>query len=145
MRSIRQCLCLLLMCLYTVCGFATQEIIVSDPWIAEAPPNAKVMAAYMRIDNHSAQARRLLAIKNDYGLQVALHRSIERGGIVIMKPVNDIMLPANGHLLLTPGGYHAMIHAPARDYRQGNHLQMSLQFADGTMIRIVAEVKRRLR
>jgi len=134
---------MLLACVYltTGCGSDFDDISVSDPWIAEAPPTATVMAAYMRIDNHSDRTRRLLSISGPRELQIALHHTSDTHGMLRMNQVDTLEIPANGQVLLAQGGYHLMIHGSAANYRSSSKMELNLMFEDGMIVPVIATVK----
>ena len=60
--------------LFLVSGISLAgDIVVEDAWIQDAPPAAKVMAAYMRIVNRSDSAVTVEAVKSDRFGAVDIH------------------------------------------------------------------------
>ena len=101
-----------------------QEISVHAPWVRQPPPSARVAAGYMRIDNPTAAADRLLAVESDAAARVEIHEMEEVDGIMRMREVEGgLELPAAGHVELEPGGYHLMLMEPREGLAAGQRVQ----------------------
>lgn len=71
-----------------------------------------------------------------------LHRSImDSGGMMTMKPVKSIPVPANGTVLLKPGGYHVMLIGLKKPLVSGSTFRLVLTFASSGKKTVVATVR----
>lgn len=113
-----------------------------DPWVREAPPGAQALAGYLSIANHGPAARKLVGADcPDFG-RVELHRSVIENGMARMLPQEFMPIPAGGRLELKPGDYHLMLIAPKRALREGDVVEVTLRFDDGSTQTVSMPVKK---
>lgn len=99
---------------------------VTDPWIAEAPPGAQVMAGYLRLHNHSREALRCDGVSgSDFGAG-EIHRTVVEDGRSRMLPGQQIEVAAGGSVDLAPGGLHLMLFRPQRELSSGTRTTLVL-------------------
>jgi hypothetical protein len=132
----------LLLCLTSLSAYAAARIEVHEPWVREAPPNVKVLAAYLTVHNHSSKTMTLKAISSpDFG-QVEMHRTEQQDGMTRMVAVKQVMLSPNGSVAFAPGGMHVMLMQPKKGFRAGDKIHLTLSFSDGSSVQVVAPVKK---
>ena len=124
-----------------VCALATSHAVladnkleIDDAWIAEAPPVSSVMAAYMEIENETAQDRQAIAIQCREFERAEFHRTVDKEGMASMEHQQTLNIPARSELELEPGGYHVMLFNPARHLLAGDTTQCSIEFDNGKII-----------
>jgi copper(I)-binding protein len=121
---------------------AAESLSVKDAWIREAPANANALGAFGAIENHTANARVLVAAQSAAAQKVQLHKSLMENGIHKMVPVDAIEVPANGEVKLQPGGLHIMLINPVKPVKAGDKVEITLEFKDGTKMPVKFEVRR---
>jgi len=62
-------------------------IAVENAWVREAPPNTKVLAAYLKIQNHTAKKRSISAVTSTQFEKIEIHLSTNIDGVVKMKAI----------------------------------------------------------
>ena len=83
---------------------------VVHPWSRATAPSQKAGSVYLRIENTSDQPDRLVGVESELADVTSLHTIIRDGDVIKMRPVKGgIAVPANGHVLLAPGGVHVML------------------------------------
>ena len=122
-------------------GHADDSIIIQNAWIPEAPPNAKVMAGYMTIENKSSRPRKLLSISSEQFKKVLMHKIEMHGDIMKMTPQEELEIPAQGSISLQPGGYHLMLMGPFSVLREGDKVTATLQFDNNQSMQIHLSVR----
>lgn len=120
---------------------AGDSIIVYDSWIRSAPPNAKVLAAYMYIMNESVEPRSLTAVSSSRFEKVEMHRTELHDGMIKMVSQKQLDIPAGGSLLLEPGGYHLMLIKPKSVPKAGDKVKLELYFDNGSILKVKASVR----
>jgi copper(I)-binding protein len=116
----RATLCLVLMML-APCATA-DGLELRDPWIRAAPPSAQALAGYVELANTGSMPMRVTAASSpDFGA-VELHEMRMDGGVMRMRALDVIELPAGGSVRLAPGGNHLMLMRPARGLRGGDRV-----------------------
>ncbi len=121
---------------------AVAEVTVSDAWIREAPPSARTMAGYMVLHNDGARPRALVGAKADGFARAMVHQTLEQDGIAKMVHRMRVDIAAHGRVEFAPGGYHLMLMKPARRLVAGDHVPVTLRFADGGELALDFEVRR---
>lgn len=122
-------------------ALAADSIIVYDSWIRSAPPNAKVLAAYMYIMNESAEPRSLTAVSSSSFEKVEMHRTELHDGMMRMVNQKQLHIPAGESLLLEPGGYHLMLIKPKSVPKAGDKVKLQLYFDNGMILQVKAPVR----
>jgi len=115
---------------------------VRDAWVREAPPMAKVLAAYLQLHNHADETRTLVGVESAAFQRVELHRSRQQDGVASMAPAAKIVIAAHGKIAFQPGGLHIMLIGPVTRLKAGDTVPLELRFADGRSVSISAEVRR---
>ena len=101
-------------------SFAQSSLTFKQPWIAEAPPVSKVLAAYMEITNNTDKTIVITAISSEDFSRIEFHRTIHENDIAKMQHQESLSRPAHGSLKLEQGSYHLMLFNPARALRAGS-------------------------
>jgi hypothetical protein len=122
-------------------GMADQ-ISVIDPHVRLAPPGAKVTAAFMTLRNASGRAAPMVTAGSAVAKVTELHNHINDGGVMRMRQVKEIVVPAQGEVLLKPGSYHVMLIDMQAPLKDGDVVAITLGFADGSSKIVEAPVKK---
>lgn len=127
-----------LLCLATVSASAADKLDVIDPWVREAPPNASVIGAFMKLHNPADHAVVVKGVSSPVAGSMQIHRTIMEGGMARMVQQEELIVPAHGEVALQPGGFHLMLfglqHVPVK----GEKVEISLTFADGSVQQVTA-------
>jgi len=111
---------------------AMNGIVIHDPWIRSAPPNAPALGAFMRVHNNTNQEIKLISVYTEGYKDIQLHRTIDDNGMMKMVEQKFMPIPANGKLHLEPGSWHVMLINPVRVPKEGEIVALKLQFDDGS-------------
>lgn len=111
-------------------------------WVREAPPNATAMAGYAVINNSSAQELNLVSATSPSFNSIEFHRSIQKDGMFRMIRQETLALPAHGTLELKPGDFHLMLMSPKQALRDGDKVEITLNWSDGQQMEITLPVKK---
>ncbi|WP_455366339.1 copper chaperone PCu(A)C [Kaarinaea lacus] len=135
---------ILLMCLlaYNAAAYSDSGMMVKDAWVREAPPNAKVLAAYMTIENHTAKEKILVSVTSEAFNKIEIHKTINKGGMATMEQQKELAIATHGKVTLEPGGLHLMLFNPGSALKAGDNVTFTLKFADGSTTMITANVKK---
>jgi periplasmic copper chaperone A len=124
--------------------YAGSEIEVTNAWVREAPPGARMLAAFMVIRNSGDKEAVLTGVDSADFKHVMLHQSIVVDGVARMQHQDDIHIPAGGSVSLEPGSFHLMMPAPELRLEEGDQVEFVLHFSDESCVRITADVKKKL-
>jgi copper(I)-binding protein len=110
---------------------ADDSIIIRDAWMLEAPPNARVIAAYMTIENRTSQSMTLIGVSSERFKRIEVHQTVMHGDVMRMVPQEELEIPARGMVSLKPGSYHLMLIGPESVPKEGDVINLKLQFDNG--------------
>lgn len=131
-------LAVLLLTVLVSASATAADITVSGAWIRRLPAGAPA-GGYFTV--HSKKANALVGARApDYGM-VAMHKTVEQGGLAKMIPVRRIDLPAGGTVTFRPGGYHLMLMHARHDIAPGSRIPVTLLFSDGQNVTVQFEVR----
>ena len=141
----KQILLSFVLCCLVCCAIQAQagDITVSDPWIAEAPPVARVMAAYMTISNNSSKPVQLLSAASSDFNKIELHQTTMHGGMAHMMAHATLPIGEGSRAVLQPGGYHLMLIHPVRPLKAGDHVDLELRFDSGETLTVTTPVRKK--
>ena len=122
---------------------AQPDIQIENAWVREAPPSARMLAAYMTLKNPADQDQVLVEVQSPALSHVMLHRSEVIDGVARMIHLDEVVIPAGGSVQLEPGGLHLMMPAPETRLSAGDRVPLVLLFADGNQIEVQAEVRKK--
>lgn len=108
-------------------------IVVAEPQARASIPNG---AVYMILTNAGTSDDTLLKIETDAAQSAELHETqIDEQGVMRMKPVERLPLPAGESVSLEAGGKHIMLIDLKEGLAVGDHLSLTLTFEKaGTQI-----------
>jgi len=117
----------------TVLGDTQQSAIqVDNPYARAVPPTAANSAAFMVLHNRSGNERNLVAASSDVSNVTELHNHINDNGVMRMRKVPAITIPANGSVELKPGSFHVMLIDLKQPLKEGDPINLELHFDDGS-------------
>jgi len=119
---------------------AAQGPTISAAWVRATPPGASTAAAYFTITN-SAAADRLIGAESPAARELQLHAQVDENGLRHMRQLADIPLPAGATVRLTAGGLHVMLMDIAAPLKPGDHVAMTLHFANAADIELHVPVQ----
>lgn len=102
---------------------------VSGAWARETLPGQKVAGVYMQLRS-DAQAR-LVGAKSSASSAAELHLMTNDGGVMRMRPMDWLDLPAGKTVTLEPGGSHLMLLDISRPLKAGEHVAVTLTIEQG--------------
>jgi copper(I)-binding protein len=98
---------------------------VRQAWARATPGKAENSAAYLSI--RSATTDRITRVSTPIAKKAELHSASTEGGIMNMRPLGDLDLPAGQAVTLKPGGAHIMLFGLTEPLRAGQSFPLTLQ------------------
>ena len=105
--------------------------VVSGYWIKTTIPGSAVSAAYMQIK--SAIPFKLIKVESPAAGIVEIHDMKMNAGVMEMKALDVIEVPANKAVTLKPGGVHVMLMNVKKPINKGDKVPMTLTFEGANM------------
>lgn len=118
------------------------EVQVSDAYVRAVPPGQPNSAAFMTLANTGSSDRQLVAARGDVARSVELHTHTMHEGMMQMRQVERIELPANSEVTLQPGGLHVMLIGLKQELEPGQEIAFELLFRDGSSLAVTVPVKK---
>lgn len=116
------------------------NLTISGAFARSSPMMAQAGAGFMTITS-SGEADTLLAFKSDICEKPELHTHIDDNGMMKMRAVDKIDVPANGSAVLKPGSFHLMFIDLKEPLKEGATVEATLVFAKAGDVKIVLPVK----
>ena len=115
-------------CLLIAGGAAAQtgQIDLKDAWARATPGKAENGAAYVTIVSPTAD--RLVSVSSPAAKKAGLHSMTMDGGVMKMRPLAGIDVPANESVTLKPGGTHIMLQGLSEPLQAGKSFPLTLTF-----------------
>lgn len=121
---------------------ATAEAVtVTGAYIRLAPPGAPAAGAFMVIRNTGSKATALVKADTTISKLTELHTHLHEDGVMKMRPVKSIPIPAGGEAILKPGGLHIMMIDLKSPLKEGDSVPITFTFDDGSSKQVEVLVK----
>ena len=118
----------------------TGKVEVKEAWARATPAKAENGAAYVTLV--SPVADRLVAASTPVAKKAELHEMSMQNGVMKMRQVDGIALPAGKPVTLKPGGYHIMLLGLNKPLEQGQTIPLTLTFEKGGEEEVTATVEK---
>src|SRR5262245_47147263 len=123
--------------------WAGEPIAVENAWVPWAPAVVKVHAGYMTIVNRSGTEQEIVGAASPDYERVELHESSIKDGVSEMRPVDRVVVPANGRVAFEPAGLHLMLIGPKQPQTAGGRVNITLRLRGGGAVAALAEIRGR--
>lgn len=121
-------------------GPAADRLEIVDARARAMPPSAANSAAFMTLRN-SGPAAALVEAKADVSETVELHTHTHVDGVMKMRRLPKIPLPAGADTVLEPGGLHVMLIGLRDPLVAGQRFDLTLVFEDASQKTVEVEVR----
>lgn len=109
---------------------AADLLAVREPWAKATVPGQKVGGVYMKLV--ARENLRLTGVKSAVAESAAVHQMKIENGMMRMRAVPFLELPAGRTVKLEPGGYHIMLFDIRQSLVAGQKLKLELTVEDGS-------------
>ncbi len=103
---------------------AMAQVTVKDAWVRATVAQQKATGAFMHIQ--SVQDAKLVAAQSPVAGVVEVHEMAMDGGVMKMRAVPSLALPAGKAVELKPGGYHVMLMDLKGQVKDGDTVPVTL-------------------
>jgi copper(I)-binding protein len=117
------------------------DLMIEDPYARAVPPGQPNSAVFMVLENGSDQDRSIVAAESDVAETVELHTHTTVDGMMQMRRIDAIALPAGETVTLQPGGLHVMLIGLKGPLTEGSAVDLTLVLDDGTRMAVSAPVR----
>ena len=106
-------------------------VAIMNSWVREAYSGAKMNAGYMTLVNVGSEEVALVKVESDAFENIEVHEMARVDGLMEMREVTDLVIPARGQIQFEPGGKHLMLMGPREHLTSGQKVDMTLTFKSG--------------
>lgn len=119
------------------------ELSVVGGWVTEPIGNVKNSAAYFTIENAGGGADRLTAVSTPAAERAELHTHVMEDGVMKMRQVVQVEVPAGENVRFKPGGLHVMLIGLREPLKTGDRVPFTFTFEKAGRITVEFPVRRR--
>jgi periplasmic copper chaperone A len=126
-------------------SLAAPSVKVGNAWVRAALPGQQATGAYLELTSSGAAA--LVAARSPVAARTEIHTMALEGGVMRMRPVPRIELPAGATVRLAPGGLHLMLMDLTRPLEPGDRvpLVLTVQGSGTSAVTLEVEVEAEVR
>ena len=106
-------------------------VAIRNAWVREAHPKASANAGYMTLVNPGSEDLTLVKVESRAFGRVEFHEMAMVDGIMRMRELPQMVIPAGGQARFEPGGKHLMLIGPQQHLKEGETAELTLTFASG--------------
>jgi periplasmic copper chaperone A len=116
------------------------NITIGHPWARATPGAVKNSAAFMTLSSKDT-ADKLIGVSGDVAREIQIHTMITEAGVMKMREIKSLDIPANGKTELKPGGLHIMLIGLKDGLKDGQKFPLKLKFekAGEVTVEVTAE------
>lgn len=118
----------------------TDNLVISGAFSRATPKMAMTGIGYATISS-LGEADRLIGFTSPACERPELHTHINDGGIMRMREVEGIDVPAGGEVRLEPGGLHMMLIGLTQQLVEGESISATLIFEEAGEVPVTLEIK----
>lgn len=108
------------------------QIQIKDGFVREVPPNQTISAAFMTIQNNDMSDHKVVSASSPAAKTVELHTHTHENGMMKMRQIPQIDLPAGADAMLKPGGLHIMLIDLTAPLASDKLVPVTIKFEDGS-------------
>jgi copper(I)-binding protein len=98
---------------------------------------------YLTIQNSGTTPDRLLKVESPDASSAELHQEVNDNGVMSMRPLDGVDIPAGGEVTLKPGHMHVMLIGLKHDLKPGDMFAVTLHFTKAGAVTVQVGVRQR--
>ena len=119
---------------------ALAKVEAVDGYVRLLPPGSPNTAAFMVLKNDADHPVKLLSAASPEAGRAELHAHLHEGGVMKMRQVYGVEIPAKGEVVFQPGGLHIMLFEVG-ELSQEKPFPLTLTMNDGQHLELSLPVK----
>ncbi|SFX11251.1 copper chaperone PCu(A)C [Marinospirillum alkaliphilum] len=117
------------------------DLLIEQAYVRAVPPTSEVTAAFMLLKNNGNKDLALVDVSSPASRVMELHTHTEVDGVMQMRRVDRIEVPAGGQTHLKPGGLHLMLIGLKQPLTADDRVDITLTLDDGSLIELNLPVR----
>ena len=114
---------------------------IDQAWVRLSPNKETPSAGYFVAHGGDAGAQ-IRGVMTDYALKVEMHESVEKNGVMSMKPIDSVDVPAKGEVAFAPGGKHLMLWGVNDTAISRGKMQLTFLMGNGDRLLVDAVIRK---
>lgn len=114
---------------------------VDQAWISASSSPDRPSAGYFVVHGGPEDAT-LRAVQSDVIQRIEMHDSVMEKGMMTMKPIDSVVVPAKSEIAFAPGGKHLMLFGLNPGAVQLGRASMTFFFSNGDRIIVDAKIQK---
>jgi copper(I)-binding protein len=119
---------------------AHADMKIETPHSFETSEGVKVGAAFMLLTNTDKEADRLVAATSPVCGRVEIHEMADENGVMKMRQVSSLEIPAEASVELKPHSYHLMLMDLPSPLKAGSKFPLTLSFEKAGDVDVMVDV-----
>ena len=111
-------------------GCTADPVTIDHAWARATAPGQEVGAAYLELKSDVDMT--LTQAKSPAADSVEIHKMSMKDGVMEMRMLKTLQLPAGKTVKLEPGGFHLMLFDLKKPLKVGENVPLTLHFQDKT-------------
>ena len=120
---------------------AEDQVAVMNAWVREPIVESDIHAGYFTLFNMNDTALILQEIESKAYGKVEIHEMKHVNGMMKMREIEELVIPANGKVTLAPRGMHLMLIKPNQKIKSGGQVHLKLKFKNGKTQNLVMPIR----
>jgi len=133
---------LLVICLMINGSLFAQDLVFEKTWIKAVPASMKMSAMFGVLRNNTDKDVKLVSVTGDLAKNIEIHNHIKTNGVMKMRKIPFLLVPAKGQVELKPMHEHIMFIGLKKKLEMGKSHSFVLNFENGKKLKASAEVKK---
>jgi len=125
----------------SACSPGESAIAIEQAWLRAPPAGAPTAAVYLTIANTGSGDDALVAVSTPAAGRASLHATREENGMVEMRAIERLAVPAGERVSLKPQGRHIMLEALEARPEPGEQIVLRLTFENAGEREIAVPVR----
>ena len=118
------------------------DILITEIWARTTPKTAKTGAAFFVIKNNGKTGDTLIGVSSGLAKKTEIHQSSMEKGIMKMRHVGKVAVPAGGIGILKPGSFHIMFMGLYNPINKGDEFPLTLTFEKSGTLKIMVKAQK---
>lgn len=118
------------------------NLVFVDAWVRQ-PARPEVAAGYLTIKNNGAEDDKLVKATADVATKVVPMDEVVKNGVGTMTDIPELVVPAHGSFVLSPGHAHLMLYTTGRTLKPGDQVKLTLTFEHAGTVTLTLPVRPR--
>ena len=118
-------------------------VTATEAWVRGTVPAQSATGAFLTLE--ASENSSVVAVSTPAAKSAHIHASEHKDGVMQMRAIDSLKLPAGRRVELKPGGYHVMLEGLARPLAAGDRVPLTFTIEDEggkrTRLEVSAEVR----